>query len=79
LYIKIEVFYESPFFRSDPKEYALKQIEGSGLSMSACREIAVRTFFCRIVSLIVHFHFHFSSIAEFTASLFVERSSTIER
>jgi hypothetical protein len=28
--------------RSDPKEYALKQIEGSGLSMSACREIAVR-------------------------------------
>ena len=26
---------------SDPKEYALKQIEGSGLSMSACREIAV--------------------------------------
>ena len=27
---------------SDPKEYALKQIEGAGLSMSACREIAVR-------------------------------------
>ena len=26
---------------SDPKEYALKQIEGAGLSMSACREIAV--------------------------------------
>ena len=26
---------------SDPKEYALKQIEGSGLSMSACREIAL--------------------------------------
>ena len=25
---------------SDPKEYALKQIEGSGLSMSACRELA---------------------------------------
>jgi len=25
----------------DPKEYALKQIEGSGLSMSACREIAL--------------------------------------
>lgn len=26
---------------SDTKEYALKQIEGAGLSMSACREIAV--------------------------------------
>ena len=26
---------------TDPKEYALKQIEGSGLSMSACREIAL--------------------------------------
>lgn len=26
---------------SDQKEYALKQIEGTGLSMSACREIAL--------------------------------------
>lgn len=25
----------------DPREYALKQIEGTGLSTSACREIAV--------------------------------------
>ena len=25
----------------DAREYALKQIEGSGISMSACREIAV--------------------------------------
>uniref|UniRef100_A0A8C1KTY7 Cyclin-dependent kinase 19 n=1 Tax=Cyprinus carpio TaxID=7962 RepID=A0A8C1KTY7_CYPCA len=25
----------------DEKEYALKQIEGTGISMSACREIAV--------------------------------------
>ena len=25
----------------EKKEYALKQIEGSGMSMSACREIAV--------------------------------------
>ncbi|OCT78167.1 hypothetical protein XELAEV_180292763mg, partial [Xenopus laevis] len=24
----------------DEKEYALKQIEGTGISMSACREIA---------------------------------------
>lgn len=27
--------------RSESKEYALKQIEGTGISMSACREIAV--------------------------------------
>ena len=26
---------------TDTREYALKQIEGSGLSMSACREIAL--------------------------------------
>jgi hypothetical protein len=26
---------------SDTREYALKQIEGTGISMSACREIAV--------------------------------------
>lgn len=29
--------------RKDDKDYALKQIEGTGISMSACREIAVRT------------------------------------
>lgn len=28
--------------RNDNRDYALKQIEGTGLSMSACREIAVR-------------------------------------
>jgi cyclin-dependent kinase 8/11 len=28
---------------TDTKEYALKQIEGTGLSMSACREISVST------------------------------------
>lgn len=27
---------------TDTRDYALKQIEGTGLSMSACREIAVR-------------------------------------
>lgn len=34
---------ENPYFyfRDDQKEYALKQIEGTGLSMSACREIAL--------------------------------------
>jgi len=29
------------FCISDGKEYALKLIEGTGISMSACREIAV--------------------------------------
>lgn len=29
------------FHRKDDKDYALKQIEGTGISMSACREIAV--------------------------------------
>jgi len=29
--------------RKDDKDYALKQIEGTGISMSACREIAVST------------------------------------
>lgn len=29
--------------RKDDKDYALKQIEGTGISMSACREIAVRS------------------------------------
>jgi len=29
------------FFRDNSKDFALKQIEGTGLSMSACREIAV--------------------------------------
>ena len=33
----------SVFCRKDDKDYALKQIEGTGISMSACREIAVRT------------------------------------
>lgn len=30
---------------NDTKDYALKQIEGTGLSMSACREIAVSFIF----------------------------------
>jgi hypothetical protein len=30
---------------SDGREYALKQIEGTGISMSACREIAVSSLF----------------------------------
>lgn len=29
---------------SDKNEYALKLIEGTGISMSACREIAVRIY-----------------------------------
>ena len=44
---------------SDGKEYALKLIEGTGISMSACREIAVRfsvscTTLCFNVYLIMH-------------------------
>ena len=30
---------------NEKKEYALKQIEGAGISMSACREIAVSISF----------------------------------
>ena len=40
---------------NDPKEYALKQIEGTGLSMSACREIAVRYFVFLDFDLIFEF------------------------
>lgn len=29
------------FYSEDKRDYALKQIEGCGISMSACREIAV--------------------------------------
>jgi hypothetical protein len=36
------LFYVQSNCRLDPREYALKQIEGAGLSTSACREIAVR-------------------------------------
>lgn len=42
-YIKLYRFYIFPV-SSDTKDYALKQIEGTGISMSACREVAVRTF-----------------------------------
>lgn len=38
---------------SDKKDYALKQIEGTGLSMSACREIAVRLL--TILKMFAHF------------------------
>lgn len=37
----------------EPKDYALKQIEGTGLSMSACREIAVRVVIYLIVDSLV--------------------------
>lgn len=50
--IPIFSFY---FYRKDEKEYALKQIEGTGISMSACREIAVsyRFFVCVFVSVAI--------------------------
>ncbi|XP_067883414.1 cyclin-dependent kinase 19 isoform X4 [Heterodontus francisci] len=34
-------FHQHLLTRNDEKEYALKQIEGTGISMSACREIAL--------------------------------------
>jgi len=37
------------FCDSDGKEYALKLIEGTGISMSACREIAVSIIAVRYV------------------------------
>ena len=33
--------FSSLSFRSDKQDYALKQIEGTGISMSACREISL--------------------------------------
>lgn len=43
------------FFRDNSKDFALKQIEGTGLSMSACREIAVciYIFILSIISVII--------------------------
>jgi len=46
-----DLFFWNWIFRSDSKEYALKQIEGAGLSMSACREIAV-SFFSKFLFMI---------------------------
>lgn len=46
---------------NDKKDYALKQIEGTGLSMSACREIAVSNQFNRQpVAIILTLSNHFS-------------------
>ena len=52
--------YTVTFFvsRDDPKEYALKLIEGTGISMSACREIAVSVCVCVCVCTFVHTFVH---------------------
>lgn len=54
LFIKV-----APIFfylhRKDEKEYALKQIEGTGISMSACREIAVSDIII-ILYLVIFVH-----------------------
>ncbi len=42
-------------YRKDEKEYALKQIEGTGISMSACREIAVSYIFFLLAFVFVAF------------------------
>ena len=39
------------FHSEDKRDYALKQIEGTGISMSACREIAVSLMYCWVISL----------------------------
>lgn len=41
-------------YRNDEKEYALKQIEGTGISMSACREIAVSCNFFLVSEALDH-------------------------
>lgn len=46
-------------FRKDDKDYALKQIEGTGISMSACREIAVRAFSHWLIHLCHSFHLEY--------------------
>lgn len=38
---------------NDKKDYALKQIEGSGLSMSACREIAVSIWLKTALGIVI--------------------------
>lgn len=49
--VPFSLFY---LHRKDEKEYALKQIEGTGISMSACREIAVSySFFFSLMSVFV--------------------------
>lgn len=55
---------------SDKKDYALKQIEGTGLSMSACREIAVREKLTASMSLISNAIF----MLDFFFSCFVNSS-----
>lgn len=48
---------------SDNRDYALKQIEGTGLSMSTCREIAVSTnqLFRTSVLQFLHFSYYVNS------------------
>lgn len=44
---------------SDSRDYALKQIEGTGLSMSACREIAVSYIRLHVSQIFNYFHFSY--------------------
>lgn len=56
---------------NDTKDYALKQIEGTGLSMSACREIAV----CLITLIIIKYTTHsLKYLFLYTASSRIETS-----
>lgn len=42
--MEIEFHILTFYCSKDKRDYALKQIEGTGISMSACREIAVRMY-----------------------------------
>lgn len=46
---------------NDKKDYALKQIEGTGLSMSACREIAVRITNFSFIAAVLFREFYIDS------------------
>ncbi len=50
------------FYRKDEKEYALKQIEGTGISMSACREIAVSYLNAMFLTTLLTIIFHQPSV-----------------
>ena len=51
-------FFYNPciFSSSDTKDYALKQIEGTGISMSACRELAVSKKILPLIRFLVNLH-----------------------
>ena len=43
--LRVLPVFANVYFSKDSNDYALKQIEGAGISMSACREVAVSIFY----------------------------------